>query len=76
VEFRDRWIIMFFLGLIIFTLVATQTKSETLTNRFFTLFDLLETIMDHELSDKRSQNFVEVKGKDLAKLKEVGKGLD
>jgi len=51
---------MFFLGLIILTLVAAQTKSETLTNRFFTLFDLLETIMDHELSDKRSHNSVEV----------------
>jgi hypothetical protein len=76
VEVRDRWIIMVFLGLIIFTLVATQTKSEILSNKFFTLFDLLETIMDDELSDKRSHNFVEAKGKDLAEFKEVGKGLD
>ena len=75
-EVRDRWIIMVFLGLIIFTLVATQTKSEILNNRFFTLFDLLETIVDHELPDKRPQSFVEVKERDFAKFREVGKGSD
>ncbi len=73
--FRDRWIVMAFLGLVVFTLVATQMKSEILTNKFFTLFDLLETIMDHELSNRGPRNFVEVKGRDLAKFKEVG-GLD
>ncbi len=68
VGFRDRWIIMVFLGLVILTFVATQTKTEMLTDKCFTLFDLLETIIDSGLSDERLLGFVNLKEKDLAQF--------
>ncbi|MFB3886562.1 MAG: hypothetical protein ACE144_15150 [Thermodesulfobacteriota bacterium] len=95
-EFKDRWIIMVLLGLLIFSLVATQIRREDSTDetaqtgrydfagaygeehphsillpsfavktavlswrdRYFTLFDLLEAILDFGLSRENPQAFV------------------
>jgi hypothetical protein len=105
VEFKDRWIIVVFLTLLIFSLVSSQTRTEILMDgaaqaslwslsgpsagehpdhktayssaaktvalscrdKFFTLFDLLETILDPGSSHENSQKFVGVMEKEFSR---------
>lgn len=74
-EFRERWIIMVFLALVILTLMAAaQPKMEFLTDKFFTLFDLLETVIDDRPSNESPHKFVGVMGKYLTQSEEAEKG--
>ncbi len=46
---------------------AAKTAVFSCRDKFFTLFDLLENILDPGLSNENSQDFAEVMGKDLWK---------
>ncbi len=71
-EFKDRWIILFFLGLIVITLLAAQNYHKPSADRFFTLFDLIEAITDDDRGGQASRHFVEGNSNDSATLRSSG----
>ncbi len=76
-EFRERWILMAFLALAILTIVAAiQPQRMVLSDKFFTLFDLLETVIEDKPSNGNPLQFAEVTGSYLTKFEESEKGKD
>ncbi len=68
---------MALLALVILTLVAAaQPKMQILTDKCFTLFDLLETVIDDRPSNESPHKFAGVMGKYLTKFEEVEKSAD
>ena len=76
-EHRERWVIVAFLALAILTIVtAIQSQEVVLSDKFFTLFDLLETVIEDKLPKGDSLQYVEVTATYLTKFKEMEKGKD
>jgi len=77
VELRERWIIVAFLALVILTIVgAIQPQRTVLSDKFFTLFDLLETVIEDKPSAGNPFQLVEVTGTYPTKFEETEKGKD